>query len=201
VTRVGDAALASYVELLRKYHGTLALVSDRALAGIDGLLRDGDAYADAVRELAPEGVVLDLGTGAGLPAVVIAARLPERSMLWVERRQRRAVFLRTVAAACGFRAVSVAATDVRSLDAGALTAPLAVVTAQAVAGWRSLHDWTRHLHAGDTLFVARRGGDWQEEAAAFAESMPVPVAVLRAEPLGRGGTLVAIRVGGGGVCR
>jgi 16S rRNA G527 N7-methylase RsmG len=201
VERVGDAELQTYVDLLRKYHGTLDLVSPRALDAIDGLLEDGDAYASVVGEVVPPGLVIDVGTGAGLPAVVIAARAPQRPMLWVERRQRRATFLRGVAAACRFEAVRVIASDVRAIAPDDLPAPLVAVTAQAVAGWAALYDWTSHLHDAQVVLVARRGGSWREEVSIFAESVQAEVEVVRADSLGGGGTLVAVRLQGGLPCR
>jgi 16S rRNA G527 N7-methylase RsmG len=201
VERVGDEELRTYVELLRKYHGTLDLVSPRALESIDALLRDGDAYAAAIRELVPAGLVLDVGTGAGLPAVVIAARAPKRPMLWVERRQRRAAFLRSVAGACRLEAVRVIARDVRTVVPDDLSAPLVAVTAQAVAGWSSLYDWTRHLHDAQVVLVARRAAIWRQEVSIFAESVQADVEVVRADSLEGGGTLVAVRLQGGLPCR
>lgn len=196
----GDAAIATYVDLLHRYHGTLDLMSDRGLAAIDGLLADAGAYATAVAEMAPPGLVLDVGTGAGLPAVVIAARSPSRPMAWVERRRRRATFLRTVVAHCGFPSVVVHADDVRSVAVEALAEPLVAITAQAVAGWSSLYRWTRHLHGPTLTLIARRGDDWEAERAAFAQLLQAEVEVRSAEPLQGGGTLVTLLVRGGLPC-
>lgn len=198
--RTGDGAIATYVDLLRRYHGTLDLMSDRGLAAIDRLVADAEAYAAAVADVVPPGLVLDVGTGAGLPAVVIAARSPGRAMAWVERRRRRATFLRTVVAHCGLTAVEVYADDVRSVAAEALEAPLVAVTAQAVGGWSSLYRWTRHLHGPSVTLIARRGGDWEAERTAFAQQVQAEVEVRSAEPLGGGGTLVALLVRGGLPC-
>jgi 16S rRNA G527 N7-methylase RsmG len=196
----GDAAIATYVDLLHRYHGTLDLMSDRGLAGIDRLLADAEAYAAAVAELAPPGLVLDVGTGAGLPAVVIAARSPSRPMAWVERRRRRATFLRTVVAHCGLPGVEVYAEDVRAVAAEALATPLVAITAQAVAGWSALYGWTRHLHGATVTLIARRGEAWEDERAAFEQQVQAEVELRSAEPLEGGGTLVALLVRGGLPC-
>jgi 16S rRNA (guanine527-N7)-methyltransferase len=195
------ASIGAYRALLHRYHRTLDLMSDAGLAGLDAKLDDARAYARAVATWAEPGCVLDVGSGAGLPGVVVAAELPERSMVWAERRRRRATFLGMVAASCGLANVSVVEGDVRRLSLDGLPAPLAAVTAQAVAGWSELYAWTRHLHGDRVVLIARRGEGWAGEAAVFAESIGGAARVLATEPLGRGGTLVVLRVGGGSACR
>ncbi|MFN2382578.1 MAG: RsmG family class I SAM-dependent methyltransferase, partial [Guyparkeria sp.] len=74
--------------------------------------------------------MLDLGSGAGLPGVVVAARVAPREVWWVERRRRRATFLTQVAAHARLSSVRVVVDDVRRI-----TRPpdgVATVTAQAV---------------------------------------------------------------------
>jgi 16S rRNA G527 N7-methylase RsmG len=196
----GDAIIERYLLLLRRYQGTLDLVSKRGLADIDRLVRDAEAYAAAARTLAASGLVVDVGSGAGLPAVVVAARAPERRMVWVERRRRRATFLRIVAAQCGLERVEVEAKDVRSVARAALPEPLALVTAQAVGGWSQLYRLTHHLHGPEVTLLARRGAGWEDEHRAFAASLGAAVEVPLAEPLEGGGTLVAVRTRGGLPC-
>jgi 16S rRNA (guanine527-N7)-methyltransferase len=196
----GDAAIATYRELLARYRTTLDLMSPRGFANLETLLEDAEAYARAVRELVGAGVVVDVGSGAGLPAAVIAARCPERPMMWVERRRKRATFLEMVVANCGFGAVQVVAADVRSLLPSAISGPAAGVTGQAVAGSSTLYHWTRALHATEIVIVVRRGGAWQGDVASLAEAVQAEVSVLRAETLTSGGTLVAVRVAGGLAC-
>jgi len=195
------AAIETYRGLLKRYHRTLDLMSERGLEALDEKLDDARAYARAVVTWAGPGCVVDVGSGAGLPGVVLAAALPERAVVWVERRRRRATFLRMVAAACGLGRVAVMAGDVRTLTREALPGPVAAVTAQAVAGWDDLYTWTRHLHAERVVFVVRRGPLWAEEVASFGQAIGAEPQVLASERLGRGGTLVVLSVPGGCPCR
>jgi 16S rRNA (guanine527-N7)-methyltransferase len=196
-----ETAIEAYRSLLQRYHRTLDLMSDRGLESLDEKLDDAWAYARAVATWAGPGCVLDVGSGAGLPGVVVAANLPERSVVWVERRRRRATFLGMVAAACELRRVEVVCGDVRTVHSDALPGPLAAVTAQAVAPWSDLYSWTRHLHGDRVVFVARRGAAWAEEVAALAQTIGAEPQVLATEGLGRGGTLVVLSVPGGCPCR
>ena len=203
-----DAALVVYREQLARFRRTLDLMSDRGYADLDTKMAEAERYAAAVARYArSEGTVLDLGTGAGLPGVVVAARLAPRPVWWVERRRRRAAFLDQMAAHAGLSAVRVAAVDVRTLDVGR-SGRVAAVTAQAVAALDQVAALTRHLWGDDVLLVSRKGPGWEAEEdmlrraalgwGAYGASATVGVVVT--ERLGSGGTLVAVRVRGGSAC-
>ena len=203
-----NAALVVYREQLARFRRTLDLMSDRGYAELDAKMAEAERYAVALERHAPvAGAVLDLGTGAGLPGVVVAARLAPRPVWWVERRRRRAAFLDQLAARAGLRSVRVAAMDVRSLDVGR-TGRVAAVTAQAVAALDQVGALTRHLWADDVLLVSRKGPEWGAEVEALraaargwdAYGAPAEVLVVATEALGSGGTLVAVRVLGGSAC-
>lgn len=204
----GAAALQVYREQLARYRRTLDLMSDRGFDDLDAKLAEADRYADAVRRhAAPDGPVLDLGSGAGLPGVVVAARLAPRAVWWVERRRRRAAFLDQTAARAGLRGVRVAAEDVRTLDVSR-TGRVVAVTAQAVAALAEVASLTRHLWADEVLLVGRKGPGWEAELDALraaavgwgSGAVPASVELVVAEPLGTRGTLVAVRVRGGSAC-
>ena len=203
-----DAAVVVYREQLARFRRTLDLMSDRGYAELDVKMAEAERYAVAIERHAPiGGAVLDMGTGAGLPGVVVAARLAPRPVWWVERRRRRAVFLDQMAARAGLRAVRVASMDVRALDVGR-TGRVAAVTAQAVAALGQVASLTRHLWADDVLLVSRKGPDWEDEVEVLREAahgwaaygQAAAVHVVATEALGSGGTLVVVRVRGGSAC-
>jgi 16S rRNA (guanine527-N7)-methyltransferase len=196
-----EETLARYRALVERYHRSLDLMSDRGLAALPAMLADADAYATAVSQHVSAGPVVDVGSGAGLPGVVVALRNRERRVVMVERRRRRAAFLRLVVAQCGLRNAVVLGEDVRRVGVGQAGGHIAAVTAQAVAGMREVYRLTAHLHGERVAMVLRRGGVWAEEVAAFAEALGADVGVVAAEALGRGGTLVVLSVPGGRPCR
>jgi len=192
--------------LLERYHRTLDLLSPAGYADIERHLAEAERYAVAVGELAAEaGPVLDLGSGAGLPGVVVAARLAPREIWWVERRRRRATFLTQVAAQARLASVRVIGDDVRRLPRP--PGGVAAVTAQAVGTLREVAGLTRRLWGPRVLLVSRKGPDWRTEVAELedwwrddwnaAEDGWAKPRVLRAEPLGTRGTLVAVELRGG----
>lgn len=203
-----DAALAVYREQLARFRRTLDLMSERGYAELDAKMAEAERYAVAIEQDARgSGAVLDLGTGAGLPGVVVAARLAPRPVWWVERRRRRAAFLDQMAARAGLRAVRVAAMDVRALDVQR-TGRVVAVTAQAVAALDQVAALTRHLWGDDVLLVSRKGPGWEVEVEALrsaargwdADGALAVVEVVGTEALGSSGTLVAVRVLGGSAC-
>lgn len=87
-----------------------------------------------------EGDLADVGSGAGLPGVVIAAMQPHRRVVLVEPMDRRATWLRDVTRALGLDNVEVARG--RAEEVGVV---VDVVTARAVAAIDKLVKWCAPL--------------------------------------------------------
>jgi len=190
-------ALARYRALLQRYHRTLDLVSDRALADVDRLIAEAERYAEVVAGVAARpGTLLDVGTGAGLPGLVLAVLLPAWRVVLTERRRKRASFL---ALAVGQMALGNA--EVVHGDAGALQGVRAqVVVAQGVGTFAEVYRVTCRAHADEVVVLSRKGPEWRLEADALAADCGTAVAVVAEEPLGHRGTLVALRLAGGRTC-
>lgn len=138
-----------------------------------------------VADLVPAGCsVADVGSGAGLPGVVLALLLPDVRVTLVERMLRRAVFLEECVAELGLKNASVARG--RAEDwAGKLSAD--VVTARAVAPLGRL--------AGIALGLVRPGG-----TVLAIKGAKAPAEVVAARPaLARLGVrdVDVVRAGGG----
>ncbi|MFO7544347.1 MAG: RsmG family class I SAM-dependent methyltransferase [Trueperaceae bacterium] len=206
----GERVIAAYVALVRAYHATLDLVSERGLEAFDRHVADARVYARTIRGLAgPAPTVVDVGSGVGLPGIVIAALLPDARVVLVERRRRRTAFLELAVGKLGLARTEVFGGDVREL-AGVCAD---VITAQAVAGLADLVHLTRHLHADPCYLVSRRGPDWRREvpgvwvalgAGRGEDATPAVGRPARAEvvvePLEHRGSLVALRLPGGSAC-
>ena len=117
---------------------------------------------------------VDIGSGAGLPGIVIAA-LVTGPVLLVEPRRLRAEFLERSLAGLSFEGrVSVASAKVERV-----TGRYDVITARAVAPLDRLLRISTHLSTGKTLWVLPRGRSAQSELAearrnwhCAAESIP-----------------------------
>ncbi|WP_084074604.1 16S rRNA (guanine(527)-N(7))-methyltransferase RsmG [Demequina sp. NBRC 110052] len=110
------------------------------------------------------GVTADVGSGAGLPGMVIAAMEPERSVVLIEPMERRVQWLLESARECGIENVTVLrgrAEEVReSVEAD-------VITARAVASIDKLVKWCAPLlseHGSMALLKGRSAADELERA-------------------------------------
>lgn len=104
-----------------------------------------------------EGLWVDVGSGAGLPGLIIAI-LRDAPILLVEPRRKRATFLKDAADQIGLRNVKIAQCDVRKLDTAA-----GIISARAVASLPTLFDMTIHLAQTETIWVLPKGRNAQEE--------------------------------------
>jgi 16S rRNA (guanine527-N7)-methyltransferase len=172
--------LKAYKELVKRYHHTLDLVSDVALQGFDQKIADSLAYADVIRENLKRGsTVLDVGSGAGLPGLVMAIALPQYSFHLVEKRQKRSAFLKIATSQLGLENVKVYLADVtelRDIQADA-------VTALAVGTFKLLYCLTRQLHRQEILLVCRKGNEYQREVSELEQALNVQPRIISNIPL------------------
>ncbi|HEY6279416.1 MAG TPA: 16S rRNA (guanine(527)-N(7))-methyltransferase RsmG [Streptosporangiaceae bacterium] len=139
----------------------------------------------AVAELVPcPGSLVDLGSGAGLPGIVLALLLPEVTVSLLEPMQRRVTFLSECVAALGLANATVL--HGRAEDfAGKLAADC--VTARAVAPLARLAPLALSLARPGGIVLAIKGAGAEREVAAARQVLRrlgvTEVAVVRA---GRG---------------
>lgn len=103
------------------------------------------------------GSTVDIGSGAGLPGIVLAILSPEPITL-VEPRRLRTDFLDRVVAALGLAHVTVARSK-----AAALSGIFSNITARAVAPATELFATALHLSQPDTRWILPKGRSAQKE--------------------------------------
>lgn len=118
--------------------------------------------------------VLDVGSGAGLPGVVLAVVRPDLAVTLVEPLLRRSVFLSEVVAELRLSNVNVVRSRAEELH-GKVIAD--VVTARAVAPLDRLARWTIPLVRTGGLLVALKGTSVRKELAEAADSLKAMGAV------------------------
>lgn len=112
--------------------------------------------------------VADLGSGAGLPGLVLAIARPDLHLTLVEPLERRTTFLHEAVATLGLDAVEVVRGRAESLH-GQRT--FDVVTSRALAPLGRLLTWSMPLVAPDGVLLAMKGGSSAEEIAAAAAEL------------------------------
>ena len=108
------------------------------------------------------GLVVDVGSGAGLPGIPMALARPELTIRLVEPLLRRVTFLTEVVSLLGLENVEVVRSRVEDLH-GSWTAP--TVTARAVAPLDRLAGWCLPLVARGGSLLAVKGDRADEELA------------------------------------
>jgi 16S rRNA (guanine527-N7)-methyltransferase len=82
---------------------------------VDAAIEHAGWFVVALEDLPAGSRVVDLGSGGGLPGLVIAAARVDVTLLLVDRRQKRADFLRRMIRRLGFEHVEVVDDDVEQL--------------------------------------------------------------------------------------
>ncbi|WP_456845207.1 16S rRNA (guanine(527)-N(7))-methyltransferase RsmG [Cellulomonas sp. P5_C6] len=119
--------------------------------------------AAVVPFLPTSGRIIDLGSGAGLPGIVVAAMLPEAEVVLLEPMERRTDWLSEVAESLGLGNVVVLRGRAQD-EHGRLTGD--AVTVRAVASLDKLYRWALPLLRAGGSLVALKGGRAEEEIEA-----------------------------------
>ena len=185
--------LVAYLAMLQRWNSTYNLTAVRDPAQmLTQHLADCLAVMGPLRRFCGEGPyrLLDVGSGGGLPGVVIAALNPHIDVTCVDAVGKKAAFVRQVAGELKLRNLHAEHCRVEQLKAP----PFHIVTARAFA---SLADFTRltriHL-AADGAWMAMKGKHPSDELAALADDVTVfHVEQLTVPGLGAARCLVWIR--------
>lgn len=111
---------------------------------------------------AADGPWIDLGSGAGLPGIVVAI-LSDRPVTLVESRRKRIDFLEAAAANLGLRHVAIFGGRVETVPG----AQAAVISARAYAPLPRLLDSAIHLSTEKTLWLLPKGRNAENELEAI----------------------------------
>ncbi len=148
--------LDPYVAELMRWNKTIRLVGPRDEEGIAAQVRDALAPFLMVPPTFP---LLDIGSGAGLPAIALALLWRDR-VVCIEPRRKRVTFLNHISRVLGLDKVEPVCA--RAQEALALRPELAgafaCVTARAVSDVETLLEWAVPYLAPGGVVVLGRGG-------------------------------------------
>jgi 16S rRNA (guanine527-N7)-methyltransferase len=169
--------LLDYVALIQKWNKVYNLTALRDPADMltHHLLDSLTAIAPLSRHTQGQPIrVLDVGSGGGLPGVVLAICMPELNVSCVDTVAKKAAFVQQVA-------VSLKLTNLRGLHARVetLTDPYQVICSRAFASLPDFVTWSRSALAEGGVWMAMKGKHPQDEIAA----LPADVKVFHVEPL------------------
>lgn len=119
--------------------------------------------------------LLDVGSGGGLPGVVIAVMLPDIAVTCVDTVGKKAAFVRQVAVELGLRNLGAEHARVENLK----VAPFDVITSRAFASLPDFTTLTRKLLRADAVWMAMKGKRPDDEISALSAD----VTMFHVEPL------------------
>lgn len=193
---VAAALFGARIELARRFTDTLARHGEER--GLIGPLEPARLWTRhilncvVVAPLLRPGRVGDIGSGAGLPGLILAIARPEVSFTLIEPMERRVAWLAEQVAALGLDNVEV----VRArAEEAKLSHPLDQVTARAVSALRKLLPITAPLvRPGGELVLMKGAGAAAEIDAAAKELRRYRVHDVEVVVLGEGVLAEATRV-------
>ena len=118
--------------------------------------------------------VLDVGSGGGLPGVVIAIACPEVAVTCVDTVAKKAAFIQQAAAELGLSHLHATHARVENLRES-----YDVVTSRAFASLKDFVTWSRSALAPNGVWMAMKG---RQPDAEIAE-LPADVSVFHVEPI------------------
>ncbi len=165
-----DQALATYAELLRAAPHNL--LSPRALHELE------ERHFPECRSLAAclpqqpgrRQQLLDVGSGGGLPGLIIALERPDLEVHLLEATGKKVAFLRETAGSLGLE-LEVHHGRAEALAGSGLRGRFDLVTARAVAPLERLLPWTMPFLRPRGLLYAVKGDRWIEEVEAASAAL------------------------------
>lgn len=169
--------LLDYMALIQKWNKVYNLTALRDPADMltHHLLDSLTAIAPLSRHTQGQPIkVLDVGSGGGLPGVVLAICMPELSVTCVDTVAKKAAFVQQVA-------VSLKLPNLRGVHARveSLTDPYQVICSRAFASLSDFVTWSRSAMAEGGVWMAMKGKKPQNEM----DTLPPDVKVFHVEPL------------------
>jgi 16S rRNA (guanine527-N7)-methyltransferase len=151
------ARLAVYRDLLLQWNTRINLISEETATDIDQ--RHIADCAQLQPLLPPAGPIADIGSGAGLPGLVLAIIQPEREVHLVESDKRKAAFLVEASAQLKLPMVRVHACRAEN----AKLPPLSAITARALAPLATLLPYSAKFLASGGVAVFPKGKTAEKE--------------------------------------
>lgn len=169
--------LLDYAALIQKWNKVYNLTALRDPADMltHHLLDSLTAIAPLRRHTLGQPIkVLDVGSGGGLPGVVLAICMPELNVSCVDTVAKKAAFVQQVA-------VTLKLPNLRGLHARveSLTDPYQIICSRAFASLPDFVTWSRSALAEGGVWMAMKGKHPQGEI----DALPADVKVFHVEPL------------------
>lgn len=153
-----EAKLRLYADLIRKWNPAINLVARTTLPDLESRhIQDSLQLAQLVPS--PHGLWLDLGSGGGLPGLVVAICHPDTRVRLIDSDRRKVAFLQTAIRELSLTNCIAEAVRIEELP----PAQARIISARALAPVDRLMPYlARHLASDGTAWLMK-GRNWQAE--------------------------------------
>jgi 16S rRNA (guanine527-N7)-methyltransferase len=155
-----ERPLRAYLALLERWNRVHALTALAPESRREELLLDACALLPHLAGLPAGATVADLGTGMGIPSLVIALARPDLRIIGVDASKKKIAFLRQACLELGLENLRPLAGRFEEL--APLEADCGV--AKALAPLDRLLGWWERLGRPGSPFLALKGPEWQSES-------------------------------------
>ena len=166
VSRETSERITTVVETLKEWSSELNLIGRNEWRHI--WRRHVFDSAQILEHIPRDAEVVDLGTGAGFPGLIVASALSAEGIgktHLIEKAAKKCVYLRAVVEAAKLNAE---VHNQRAEEVEGVTTD--IITARAFAPLPRLMSSASHLFGKDTLAVLHKGQNWKEELTAASKT-------------------------------
>ena len=153
-----EARLAAYATLLRKWNPAINLIAAGTVPDLEQRhLQDSAQLATLVDSW--DGLWLDIGSGGGLPGLVVAIHHPDSEVLLVDSDRRKVAFLQTAIRELGLSRCRATAARIEDLP----PASARHLSVRALAPLPRLMPYLKRHMAADGTAWLMKGQNWQAD--------------------------------------
>lgn len=158
--------LQDFVALLSEWNAKMNLVSKNSFADVweRHVLDSAQLIAYLSADLKH---LVDIGSGAGFPAIVLAIllehKMPQAKLTLVESITKKTVYLKDICSKLELANVEIINDRVENLDKNTVFKDVDVITARAVAQLDILCGYAKHIGNAKTKLLLLKGQKWAEE--------------------------------------
>ncbi|HHS92203.1 MAG TPA: 16S rRNA (guanine(527)-N(7))-methyltransferase RsmG [Campylobacterales bacterium] len=159
-----EEKLAKFTELLLEWNSIHNLTGAKNAYEVEKNIEDSLYPTTFIKKPSS---ILDVGTGAGFPGMILAIAYEDVPVVLCEPRQKRASFLKYVAMELELSNVEVVKKRVEQYDAE----PFGLISSRAVTDTKMLLDLTKHLQSAKTAFLFYKGEQVFNELEAVEQQL------------------------------
>jgi 16S rRNA (guanine527-N7)-methyltransferase len=148
---MSNASIERYIDLLKEYNETTNIYSASAYDKLPFHIEDCVTMANIIQNK-PK-TVLDMGSGSGLPSIIIAICNPQNTVTAVESKSRKTKFLTHVKNELNLSNLTIVTADINQYIHEATTIPPDVITAKAFAPYDRLMPIVKKAARSGTMLL------------------------------------------------